>query len=76
MNGKKINEVLGLNAKHALYFHRGDWYHHLRRFPGILIDSNGYIRFKTEKEFINSKYIKLGKRVNIYGGISNIMNYF
>lgn len=75
VTGRKINNLLNLGAIHALYFHRGDWYHHLKKFPGVLIDSKGYLRFETEKEFRNSKNLKIKSRVNINGGISTIKEY-
>ncbi|NVN18261.1 hypothetical protein GUA46_07905 [Muricauda sp. HICW] len=75
MKGRMINEILQLGAAHALYFHQGNWYHHLKRFPGVLIDSGGYLWFETKEKFANSKDIKIKERVNIYGGISSKKGY-
>ena len=44
----QINKLLNLDAAHAFYFKTGNWYHVLKRFPGMLIDSDGYVRFETE----------------------------
>lgn len=51
MNGRRLNEVLGLNAKHSLYRSDGKWYHNLTSFPGILFDSEGYIVFKDKNSY-------------------------
>lgn len=75
MTGRRINEILELGAAHALYFHQGNWYHHLKKFPGILIDSRGYLWFDTKQEFENSKDIRIKARVNIYGGIESKPGY-
>lgn len=53
MNGRYLNKLLGINAVHALYRADGKWYHHLKRFPGVLFDDEGYIVFPTEASYIN-----------------------
>ncbi|MDB5141161.1 MAG: hypothetical protein JWR12_3077 [Mucilaginibacter sp.] len=36
MNAKQIIKTLNLTAAHSLYREDGLWYHHLKKFPGIL----------------------------------------
>ena len=55
MKAKNINEKLGLNAQHSLYRKDGKWYHHLKSFPGILFDKDGYVIFDTEADYERSE---------------------
>ncbi len=38
-------------VQQALYHHKGERYHHLKRFPGALFDPDGYIEFETQGEY-------------------------
>jgi 5-methylcytosine-specific restriction protein A len=71
----RINTAFNLGAEHIYYFHQGNWYHNLRRFPGILVDRNGYVRFDTEQDYLNSPHLQHGTRLHIRNGISTIPNY-
>ena len=74
--GARLNGAWGVGAAHALYIHDGDWYHHLKRFPGALFDRNGYILFETEADYRNCPHISLGKDVSVpKPGISAIPGY-
>ena len=73
--GRKINDKLKLGAAHTYFFHQGNWYHHLKRFPGILADSNGYIRIETEEDYLNHPYLKHGQRLHIKNGINSLGEY-
>lgn len=75
MIAKKINTAFNLNANHIFYFHEGTWYHNLKRFPGILVDRNGYIRFETESDYLNNVFLQHGSRLHIKYGICNIPGY-
>jgi len=75
MIGRKINEAFSLNSEHTFFFHGGDWYHHLKRFPGILADLNGYVKFETEEEYLNNPNLKHGQRLHIDNGIQSLENY-
>lgn len=75
MIAKRIKTAFNLDAEHIFYFHEGNWYHNLRRFPGILVDRNGFIRFETEQDYLNSPYLQHGTRLHIRNGISSIPNY-
>lgn len=57
-------------------FHRdGTWYEQLERFPAALCDRKGYVVFQSEAEYKNCPPLKLGKQVNVSGGISSIPGY-
>ena len=74
-SGRAFNKKWKVGAKHALYRQDGKFYMQLMRFPGALFDENGYVLFNTEKEYLNCQSIKIGARVNVEGGISNLPNY-
>jgi len=39
------------DVRTSLYRKTGDWYHYLTKFPGALLDSDGYVIFETEAAF-------------------------
>jgi hypothetical protein len=73
--GSTLNEEWGVGARHALYHKQGVFYMPLELFPGAYFDQNGYILFRTEHEFKNCPHLRIGKRVNVRGGISRIPGY-
>jgi hypothetical protein len=73
--GKQLNRKWNVGAEHALYRESGDWYHCLDKFPGALFDRYGYVLFKTQREFLSSRYLHIGERVHVPGGISQIPGY-
>jgi 5-methylcytosine-specific restriction protein A len=75
LTGAYLNKLLGLGAEHALYRQDGGWYHHLKKFPGILFDFNGYIRFHSATEYLICPYLKHNKDLNVSKGISRIPGY-
>ena len=75
LRGKDLNDLWAVGAKHALYREDGKWYHQLTEFPGALFDANGYVVFKTEKDYLGSPYLQIQKDLHIPGGISSIPNY-
>lgn len=75
MNGKHLSKILGINAIHALYREDGKWYHHLKKFPGILFDKNGYIVFNTKEDYTNNPYLIKQKDLHITDGISSLSDY-
>ena len=64
-----------LNVRHALYRKTGDWYHQLQRFPGALIDENGYVVFETEEAFRSCPELRIRQDVAVPDGISVIPGY-
>lgn len=73
--GKLLNERWGINALHALYREDGKWYHHLKHFPGALLDKNGYIVFKTKDDYVNCDYLDHKVELHCTSGISSIPGY-
>lgn len=75
ITGKKLNEIWGVNAEHALYREDGKWYHHLTKFPGALFDKDGYVIFNNEDEYINCGHLQHGKDIHVPKGIAKIPGY-
>jgi 5-methylcytosine-specific restriction enzyme A len=75
MNGKLLNEILNIQAKHSLYREDGAWYHHLANFPGVLFDRNGYLIFNSLSEYISHPNLQHAKDLHIANGISSINGY-
>ena len=75
LDGKTLNELWHVGAKHSLYREDGKWYHQLRDFPGALFDANGYVIFKTKEEYLASPFLQIQQDLHVPGGISSIPNY-
>ena len=75
LNGRLLNKVWKVGARHALYHKDGHWYNNLQYFPGAYFDPNGYVIFKTEKDYTSCQYLKIGKETNVPKGISSIPGY-
>jgi len=74
-SGKALNQRWKVGATHALYHKDGKFYMPLEYFPGAYSDQNGYVLFKTESEYGDCGYLKIGKRVNVTGGMCSIPRY-
>ena len=75
ITGKFLNELWSIKAKHALYSNDGTWYHQLKRFPGALCDSEGYILFATRTAFEDCVFLRIQQDVGCRGGIQQIPGY-
>jgi 5-methylcytosine-specific restriction protein A len=75
ITGRYLNELWQVGVDHALYSHDGTWYHQLRRFPGALFDSQGYVIFQTEPDFRNCPQLRISQDVGCPSGISTIPGY-
>jgi len=75
MNAKQIIKHTGLAASHSLYREDGLWYHHLKLFPGILFDADGYVIFSNQEEYLSNPYLQHAKDLHVKGGISKIPGY-
>jgi hypothetical protein len=73
--GDDLIKKWGVNAVQGRFHREGTFYEHLTRFPAALIDPRGYIVFETEEDLRKSPRIKLGKKLNVRGGISTIPGY-
>lgn len=75
MTGNYLNKILGLNTKHALYRSDGKWYHHLKIFPGALLDDNGYVLFDSKEQYDNHELLQHKNDIHIKDGISSFSGY-
>jgi len=75
LTGQQLNREWGVGVHHPLYHKDGSYYNHLRYFPGALFDPEGYVVFKTEKEYLSSPYLQRGKQLHVLGGISSVPGY-
>ena len=73
--GEKLAREWNVDVSHALYRESGDWYHHLRAFPGAYFDRNGYVVFRSGAEYEDCTYLDHGRTVHVQGGISSIPSY-
>ena len=71
----KLAKRWNLNVGHALYRKTGDWYHQLKRFPGALIDADGYVLFETEVAYRECPQLRIRKDVAVHDGIKSIPGY-
>jgi len=74
-SGSHLNDLWKMGAKQALFRKTGDFYMPLKKFPGALCDSNGYVLFETEATYKNCHFLSIGRRVSVSKGISSIPNY-
>ncbi|MBE9667775.1 hypothetical protein IRJ18_15480 [Mucilaginibacter boryungensis] len=71
-----MNLLLSLSAMHSLYREDGKWYHHLKGFPGILFDKNGYIKFETKNDYEKHPALQHTQDLHVLNkGISEINGY-
>ena len=75
MNGKKINALLKVGVKHALYRNDGKWYHNLTQFPGALFDQDGYVIFLTEDVYKSEANLQIKEDLHVQNGIKTLKGY-
>lgn len=75
MKGELLNNVLQIGADHALYREDGIWYHHLKKFPGVLFDKNGYLIFQTKSQYDSHPELQHAKDLHVANGISALSGY-
>lgn len=73
--GRRLNQEWKVGVRHALYHKDGNYYNHLRYFPGGLFDPRGYVIFKTEKDYMDSPYLQHGEQLHVPGGIASLRGY-
>lgn len=66
--GKELENRWGLDVQHALYRKTGDWYHELKKFPGALLDADGYVVFDSLEAFKTCAQLRTGKDSGRHGG--------
>lgn len=74
-SGRTLNEQWKVNARHALYHKDGNYYNHLRYFPGALFDPYGYVLFKSESEYLKAASLQHGTQLHVPDGIASIPGY-
>lgn len=78
-SGRALNEQWKVGAQHALYHKDGTWYEVPQRFPAALFDHNGNgygcVLFGTKEELLNCPHLRIGRKLNVPGGISKIPGY-
>jgi hypothetical protein len=74
-SGRNLNEEWKVGARHALYHKDGNYYNHLRYFPGALFDPHGYVVFADENEYLLATELQHGKQLHVANGISSMRNY-
>jgi len=75
MKAKILNKRWGVDAKHALFHKDGTWFNNLKRFPGALFDSNGYVIFDTLHDYLNCEAVRVTQQTNVTDGISKLPQY-
>ncbi len=78
ITGERLNTLYKLGAAQARYREDGTWYHPLRRFPGILFDGRGYVRFESSEEYESCNHVKKGpdpNHIHVEKGIARIPSY-
>ncbi|HXD00733.1 MAG TPA: hypothetical protein VN048_15430, partial [Verrucomicrobiae bacterium] len=73
--GRQFNIKYKLGAQHALYRRDGKWFHHLQRFPGILCDESGFVRFRTKEEYQKHPSLQHGQDLHVPDGIASMSSY-
>jgi len=73
--GQKLAKLWGLSVEQPLYRKTGNWYHLLKKFPGALLDADGYVIFKSEEEFRTCPQLQVRKEVGAPKGIEAIPGY-
>ncbi|HZL59673.1 MAG TPA: hypothetical protein VFC38_08225 [Stellaceae bacterium] len=74
-SGLELQKEWKIDVAKAYYHHEGTWFNRLKQFPGALCDQNGYVRFETEADYLNSPYLDVNVQTNVHQSISQIPNY-
>ncbi|MBI4282360.1 MAG: hypothetical protein HY672_02600 [Chloroflexi bacterium] len=75
LSARVLKERWKVDVPYALYHRDGMFYQNLKVFPGALFDLNGYVIFHTEKEYLGSPYLSIGRKLNVHDGIWKIPGY-
>ncbi|HWV99846.1 MAG TPA: hypothetical protein VNZ64_09165 [Candidatus Acidoferrum sp.] len=73
--GRHLNKKHKLGAQHALYRRDGKWFHHLKQFPGVLCDENGFILFQTEEDYKKHPGLQHAQDLHAPDGIASFPGY-
>ena len=75
MDAKELIEKYSIPVLDGKYREDGMWFHHLRKFPGALFDSKGYVIFITKKEYLNCPFLQHKQDLHVKPNISVIPGY-
>jgi hypothetical protein len=75
ITGEGLNRRYRLGALHALYHKDGTFFERLIRFPGVLCDPKGYVRFESAAQFERDPRVAIGEKVNVHQGLSSHPRY-
>ena len=73
--GPQLIQKWKIPVRQARFHRDGTWFEQLTRFPAALCDPNGHVVFESEEDYRSCPQLKLGKQVNVTGGISSIPGY-
>lgn len=74
-SGDELNIRWNVGAAQSRYHRDGKFFMPADRFPAAFFDPDGYLLFRTEREYIESPYLNIGERVNVPGGIASVPGY-
>lgn len=75
-NAKELIERYGLDVAQGFYHRDGKFYMPLDRFPSVLCDPRGYVRYDKEEQYLADGHIRRGDtRLNVPRGLENHPRY-
>jgi len=74
-SGANLNDLWEVGASDAKFNREGKFFMPATSFPAALFDPKGYLLFRTETEYIESPYLRIGDRVHVPGGIASVPGY-
>lgn len=72
---RRLCKEWNINVRHALYHRDGKWYNNLDRFPGCLMDPDGFILFRTRDEYLSHPGLSVKQQTNVPDSISALSEY-
>jgi len=74
-SGNNLSKQWKVNVVQSHFHKEGTWFHTLDHFPAGLFDSHNFVLFRTEEDYQNCAYIRIGQHINVPKGISSIPGY-
>ncbi len=75
MNAKELIRKYSIPVVDGKYREDGVWFHHLKNFPGALLDSRGYVIFITRNEYLDCPFLQHKQDLHAKPNISAIPGY-
>jgi hypothetical protein len=70
-----LNEVWDIRAADALFHDEGTSFRRLTAFPEALCDVNGYVLFRSQREYMNTPGVRVTEQTDVPGGIRSLPTY-